>query len=151
MSRLRLADILCELVELGQERVQEVRQQLVYYRASVYKQETANLIDGRIDSLRLLSDLTSDDTLAESFRDYDAMRAEGAMAAAPGECSFSKRVTVLLAEVGDRLLEMHAECTTRSATPEGEATFADNVRKYRHQLLALCRHGSRHWTFFQSL
>lgn len=151
VSRMRLCDILCELIELGRERIQDVRQQLVYYRASVYKTETAALIDDRIDQLRLLSKLLNDDGLSETLRDYDAMRAVGSLGAAPGECSFSKRVTVLLASAGDRLERLDHQIGSRNASNDGDQSFAEVVRQHRTQLLALCRHGSRQWAFFQEL
>ena len=51
MSRLRHLDILVELIELCHERMSEVRQQLIYYRASVYKQETSTQIAGKVEQL----------------------------------------------------------------------------------------------------
>jgi hypothetical protein len=151
MSRLRLTDILCELVDLSHDRVTEIRQQLVYYRASVYKDETASYITVRIDQMRVLAELLADDPMLEAFKDYDAMATAGIMHFVPGECSFSTRVARLLAEVTPRLERMHQQIVTRGAEPEIESQFAATVRKHRTQLLALCREGTRQWAFFEAL
>ena len=151
MSRLRHTDILCELVELGQERTLELRQKLVYYRASVYKDETATAIVVRIDQLRLLANLLADDPLQEAFKDFDAMSKAGAMSSFPGECSFSKRVSSLLVAVTASLDHLHSESVSRGVQTANDVAFTDVVRQHRDALLALCRHGSRQWAFFQAL
>jgi hypothetical protein len=151
MSRLRLTDILCELVELSQDRVQEVRQQLVYYRASVYKAETLTQIMSKIDQMRLLSELLCDDALSEAFKDFDAMGHEGVLAVSHGECSFSTRVTRLLADAGLGLDRLRNQIVARGAAATDDQAFTEALRKHRTELLALCRQGSRQWAFFQSL
>lgn len=153
MSRLRHVDILVELIDLCRERMDEVRQQLVYYRASVYKGETAGVIGGQIDQLKVLGDLFGDEALLEAFSDFEAMAKAGAMLPVPGECSLSKRVTHLLATLDHhlgRVGQAVANKAHETATGDDPA-FADAVRKHRDQLLALCRHGSRQWAFFQAL
>ena len=150
MTRFRHTDILVELIELCQERMLEIRQQLTYYRASVYKAETANLINGKVEQMRLIGDLFGDLLLQETFDDYESMAKAGAMSVVPGECSFSKRVTLLLGALDGHMTRLSSQIQTRALTTN-EADFAETVRKHRNQLLALCRHGSRQWTFFESL
>lgn len=151
MSRLRHLDIFVELIELCHERMTEVRQQLVYYRASVYKAETSQLIAAKIDRLRLCAKLFGDLMVQEAFNDYDTLGTAGIMHLAPGECSFSRRVTGLLVSLDDHLVRLGHELLSRNVEPETEAAFASEVRAHRAELLGLCREGSRQWAFFQAL
>jgi hypothetical protein len=151
MSRFRQTDILIEMIELCQERMQEVRQQLSYYRASVYKAEMAGQIDEQIAELSVVGSLFRDEMLTEAFTDFDAMAKAGAMTTLPGECSFSKRVSILLAAVEGHLARLNTQAPTAAAVPADEVDFTNAVRLHRTQLLALCRQGSRQWTFFQAL
>jgi len=150
MTRFRQLDILVELVELCKERTTDIRQQLVYYRASVYKHEMASTITTRLSDLRLLSNMLSDDLVMEPFRDFD-MRAMNAEATcAPGECSFSHRVAILLSELEHQLHQMAQGLPGRTLDPEKEPTLDALVRKNQAQLVALCRHGSRQRRFFEA-
>jgi len=151
MSRQRPADIYLELVELCGEFAGEIRQQLSYYRASVYKQETAINLRSKIDQLRLLADLFGDETVSEPLHDYDAMAALGASVCAPGECSFSWRVSVLVNSLEKNLVQAHSRAAIHDAVLTLAQDFAQTVRRRRRELLALCRHGSRTWALFQNL
>lgn len=151
MPRVRHVDIIVELVDLCQERMDEVRQQMAYFRASVYKAEMAAQIKDRVESLRLIASLLADDGLSEAFRDYDAMKAAGAMAVVPGECSFSKRMMTLLGALDTPLFALGKKLAAKTVAPESELAFEETVRQHRLKLLELCRHGSRQWTFFQAL
>ena len=150
MSRFRHTDILLEMIDLCQERMTEVRQQLVYYRASVYKDETSRQIASNIDQLRLVGDIFGDVMLQEAFQDYDAMTKSGVLHHVPGECSFSIRMTVLLTTLDRQLARLNQQLLSRSL-PVSEEVLADAVIKHRNQLLARCRQGSRQWAFFEAL
>lgn len=150
MTRFRQLDILVELIELCKERSIDIRQQLVYYRASVYKHEMAATIKTRLSDLRLLSDMLGEELVMESFRDFD-MRATNAEAiCAPGECTFSHRVAILLAELDHHFHGLAQGLAGRSLDPEKEPPLDEVIRNNRAQLIALCRHGSRQRRFFES-
>lgn len=149
MSRLRHLDILVELIELCHERMGDVRQQLIYYRASVYKQETSTQIAGKVEQLRLVARLFGDLMVQEAFSDYETS-STGAINLAPGECPFSLRVTTLLLTLEHHMIRIGQETLSRNASPEIEAALTTAVKEHRTQLLALCREGSRQWAFFQS-
>jgi hypothetical protein len=152
MSRLRHVDILVEMNELCHDLMTEIRQQLAYYRASVYKDETAGVINKKVDQLRLVASLFGDELLLEPVRDYEAMAKAGAMSYVPGECSLSKRIGVLLTGVETQLARLSQELSSRgTALQLNDKDFARALQKHRQQLLALCRHGSRQWAFFQAL
>jgi len=144
-------DILIEMIDLCHERMSEVRQQLTYYRASVYKDEMAGPINDKVDQLRLVAGLFGDELLTEAFIDYDAMSCDGVLTYVPGECSFSRRVTVLLAALDQHLARLGRDIASRSLALLSDVEFTETVRQHRSELLALCRQGSRQWTFFQSL
>jgi hypothetical protein len=137
------------MIELCQDLMTEIRQQLAYYRASVYKDETRAAIDTRIDQLRLVAELFGDEGPGEAFKDYEAMAKAGAMHYVPGECSLSKRIGTLLASLDSDLSRLSAHHS--SGDPFSGKEFETAVRKHRSQLLAACRHGSRQWAFFQML
>lgn len=150
MSRFRHMDIIVEMIELCHERMDEMRQQLVYHRASVYKGETAAVITGQVEALRLLVALLKDDGLAEAFHDFDAL-ARCILAPVPGECSFAARVTSLMGALQGGLDRVARQVLSHAVPLEGETEFAQSVRDHRVQLLALCRQGSRQWAFFHTL
>lgn len=151
MARQRPTDIVVELVELAHDLMQDMRQQLSYYRASVYKGETAAVIAAKVEKLRVITLVVGDDALQEALRDYDAMTANGAMHCAPGECSLSHRLTTLLNTLEDQLSEVMARAQSRMYENESAQGLAQMVSSYRQEIISACRQGSRQWAFFQNL
>jgi hypothetical protein len=150
MTKFRQLDILVELIELCKERTTDIRQQLVYYRASVYKHEMATTIKTRLSDLRLLSDMLGDDLVLEPFRDFEIRAINAEANCAPGECSFSHRVAILLSELEHQFHKLGQGLSGRTPDPEKEPTLDALVRKNQAQLVALCRHGSRQRRFFET-
>ena len=144
MSRLRQSDIVCELVELCHEFMAEIRQQLLYYRASVYKDETAGTINRKVEQLSTIATLLGDDLVQEPLRDYEAMKNAGVADYVPGECSFSRRLTTLLGGLSEQLdrVGQRQSC---------DKDLTTTIQKQKNQIAAMCRHGSRQWAFFRSL
>jgi hypothetical protein len=151
MSRFRQSDVIVELIELCQERMDEIRQQLSYYRASVYKDEAASHIGGLITQLRLVGAVLNDDLLKEAFKDFDAVARRGIQNYIPGECSFSQRVTMLLSSMSEHLRRIHVANFSNHGDKTYALEFAKNLRKHRNELLQICRQGTRHWQFFQAI
>jgi hypothetical protein len=149
MSRYDRRDIVMELIELSRDVKAEIMQQLNYYRASVYKSETAAVVERKIEQLQLLADLIGDDELQDAFRDYEAMKKGGLQMATPGECLLSLR-TMNLMTATDRIF---ADLINRhpANTLQDTQQFSRNIQKHRRQLLSLCRQGSRQWSFFSTL
>lgn len=150
MSRFGHTDILLELVDLCREIAGEIEQQLTYYRASVYKNETATIVKKKVEHLRLVTQLIGHDMLTEVFSDHDAVAAAGALHYVPGECSFSARTTCLTQSMMQQL-DCLAQAATNTHANGAPTALAHNVQKHRSQLLSLCRHGSRQWSFFQTV
>lgn len=151
MSRFRHTDVIVELTELCHERMDEIRQQLSYYRASVYKDEPAANVETIIGQLRLVADILQDDQLKEAFKDFDAVARRGIENYIPGECSFSRRVTMLLTSLDEHLHRIHVAHFQNQSDKVFAQEFAKNLRKHRSDLLRICRHGTRHWAFFQAI
>ena len=150
MLHCRHQDILLELMELTHHRIDAVRCQLVYYRASAYKAEAAMVIHAKVTELRVLTQLFGNEAIHEAFTDYDAMVAHAATGQQPWECSLSHRLGFLLGA-----LDLHLSLLYKAATSRLLATdlvlLAETVRSQREALLALCTPHSRQWTFFQSV
>ena len=149
MTAFNRRDILFELTELLMELIQEIQQELVYYRASVYKSESAKTINKKISQLKLVGKLTGIDSIQESFCDYEATEINGNQRTVPGECSFSARVVTLLSELADQsqITLDQIQDTKDQSNPD----MARQVKRHRKQLLSICRQGSRHWSFFQTV
>ena len=150
MSRLRHTDIIMEMVDLCHDIIAEIRHQLTYYRASVYKDETAGHINDRVARLRMITTLIDDDLLKEPIRDFDAVAEGGIAYYVPGECTFSTRVTNLLTSFEDSLKTLPTKLAVKEIGDEG-ASFKRSVQDRRQELLAVCQHGSRQWSFFRAL
>ena len=144
MSRYDRRDIVMELIELSRDVKAEIMQQLNYYRASVYKNETAAVVECKIEQLQLVAELIGDDELSDAFRDYEAMKKGGLEMAPPGECLLSLRTMNLMTATD--LINRHP-----ANTPQDALQFSRNIQKHRRQLLSLCRQGSRQWAFFSTL
>ena len=95
MPKICHLDVVTELQELCGDIIGSIQHELRYYRASVYKQETAKHINRRVEQLRFIIDLVNDDQVSETIRDFDAEAAAGGMHYVPGECPFFGRVTAL--------------------------------------------------------
>ncbi len=150
MSRFYQLDIVIELSELCQDLMREIRQQLNYYRASVYKSETARHINYRVEKLRMVAKLMRDEVFIEAFRDFDAMKELGASACVAGECSFSTRTSRLL-QAFDKRCEFIVQQANNRNTEFISSTLMKDVQRHRRELLSMCRQGTRHWVFFQSM
>ena len=137
------ADIAFELLELCEALLVNIEQQLLYYRASVYKDETARTVDAEITKLQHILMILRDDELLEPLADYRALQAHQ-LELVPGECSFSRKVGILVAA-------LRAQLRCYRAVEHPEIDFSYQIRQNRQQLLALCRQGSRQWSFFRSL
>ena len=137
-------------MELTHHRIDAVRCQLVYYRASAYKEEAAMVIHAKITELRVLTQLFGNDAIHEAFTDYEAMAAHAATAQQPWECSLSHRLGFLLGALDLHLSLLYKAATSRLLATD-LAQLTEAVRGQREVLLGLCAPHSRQWTFFQSV
>lgn len=151
MSRFSHIDILVELTELCQEIMAEIAQQLIYYRASVYKQEMGQQLEPKLGQLRTVAEMIGDRMILEPFHDYDAMANANPMNYVPGECSLSVRVSCLLKGLEDQLGALNHRLHTQRDGFDAARDLPKTVQRRRKELMAICRQGSRHHLFFQTL
>ncbi len=152
MSRNRNFDIAVEMFELIDELCKELRQDLVYFRASVYKTEAAGAMGNKIEKLRFLADIFPDPALLDAFDDFDAEARDALAYYVPGECSYTARTTRLLSGLEAQMNELRATAArSRFDHMQGADNLTSRVRRCRSELLEICRHGSAHWNFFQGI
>jgi hypothetical protein len=151
MPQLDSIDIMSELVELFKDITKDIHLQLDYYRASVYKQETADTIKNKIDQLKLLAQILGNEGLQEAFLDFEATVINGNQKLIPGECFFSARVKNLLGDLSMIVAEVEKSTLKTTSCGAGKKEFSKSVQRHRRQLLSMCRQGSDHWSFFQYL
>jgi hypothetical protein len=149
MARYDYRDVVLELVELCREQKTEILQQLTYYRASVYKTETAQQIERKVEQMRLVCSLIGHAELSDAFQDYNVMRTHGHQWIVPGECPMSARVMNLVQSTEKIFETLANELPSRSL--HDPLSFQKTLQKHRKDLLAMCRHGSRQWSFFNTL
>ena len=138
-----------ELVGLCREIGVELRQELVYYRASVYKEEAAAAIHLKIGKLRGICELFCEEHLLEPFSDFAAKGQSGQKMPRYGECFFSTRVVALIDDLYIGLEGYLA--SLREGKKDSVTDLTEGVAGQRNTILSLCQHGSRYWDFFTSL
>ncbi|MEZ4741731.1 MAG: hypothetical protein R3B45_04675 [Bdellovibrionota bacterium] len=151
MANISNIDIIVELMELAVELMGEVRQQLSYFRASVYKEETAELVRAKIEKLRFVINLFPGELMYEPFHDYDAELNNPALQYIPGECSFTSRVSRLLDNIQQQMAHEKQSSSKSNAkiNDPNHEFFLRKIRDQRLKIMSICRHGSRQWSFFQ--
>jgi hypothetical protein len=115
----------------------------------VYKGETADQITTKLSQIERVSKIFGDEHLVDSFSDYSALEEANGQNCAPGECSFTRRVTTLLHALELHLARIYRGLMTHSFTREA-AILTEALKEARSDVLALCHSGSRQWSFFQS-
>lgn len=151
MLRFDRIDIILELLELSQELHADIIQQLNYYRASVYKGETAKIIDQKIDQLKTITSLINDEDSLDFFNDFEATKQHGNVAIAPGECLFTRRVTQLLNHLAESNLCLKNAINDQQLRERIDPSFTKRVKQQKRKLLQICKQGSRRWSFFQTV
>ena len=151
MARINFIDVLSELVELSTEIMREIRHQLFYYNASVYKNDLAYNIKRKVENLRLVIYLMGQEELREYFLDHDAMLENGCFQAAPGECAFHARTNLLIIGLDAAVKDFDATLKSKYRARFDTTEFSQLLKRHRRDLLAICKNGSRHKAFFQMI
>lgn len=149
MPRYDRSDILMELIELCRDIKSDILQQLNYYRASVYKNETGQQIESRIAQMQTIAELCGNELLLDAFHDYEEMKKDGLRFAVPGECLLSHRVAHLF-QATDCIFEEILE-SLHQQNQQDSLQLTRNIQRHRRQLLSMCKMGTRQWAFFNAL
>lgn len=137
-------DVVSEVLDLCRDLISQLRGQLEYYRASVYKDEMLAQIDKRISELGFLLELLPFEESQEVWADYVAVCRHAAQFSSPGFCSYTQRVTQFLDQVEKAITAIYQH---------GMETEWDEqaLKKNKNRLASLCLYGSQKWQFFYNL
>lgn len=138
-----LADAITEVLELCEALLVNIEQQLLYYRASVYKDEAVDTANGEITKLQNVLEMFNNSELLEPLADYRALQLND-LKLAPGECSFSKKITMLVTATR---MQLHKYRDGAHAN----AGVIRQIQQKSNKLMSLCHQGSHQWNFFRSL
>ena len=100
-----------EVIEAALDLLDEINQELCYYRASVYKTESAIIINAKIKKLESVCLFIKNDELIDYFSDFRATIPSGNSTISPGECTFSLRVGKLMTSLRESINDMRSVCS----------------------------------------
>ncbi len=147
MKTYRSIETVYELIDLASEIILNIKQQLAYYKVSVYKNEEASKINDNVEELRQIVDVIQDDRMQEAFMDYEAT-AEHYEINPSGESCFYVR-TLKLVSVMDEILRNYNISCMKDETEELNMSQALNYQNKRKSLLSRYRRPPR--SFFQDI
>lgn len=140
-------DIISELADLCFDQCETIRHQLIYYRASVYKKETAQQIKQKIHELKGVVNLFGQEHIDDLFLDFEASLMVSHRPTGNGESYFASCVNTLTTSLVQNIKQhlRHINSATKSRD------LTKRIGKQRRKILKLCQQGSRQWDFFQSI
>lgn len=164
MLRLKYGDAIVEMTELAADILADIRQQAVYYRASVYKDETIKLINRKVDNLALIVRILKDSDLNECIADFrcgagspmeqngttDSPQYSSSSANQPIDCQLTVRVMRFLIDA-EQALDKIRQLSRKNACQNETRQLVKNIVRNRRELAGMTRHGSKAWSFLQSI
>lgn len=102
MKAYRSMEMVYELIDLAGDIVLSTKQQLAYYKVSVYKNEEAEKIKESIADLQGIVDVIQNEDMKEAFLDYEAT-AKNHLISPSGESCFYVRTLKLITTISDIL------------------------------------------------
>jgi hypothetical protein len=148
--RFSYRDLLIELIDSCFDYVREVRSQLNFYKASVYKEEIARNIKKKTGSLRVLCCEFNSSDLEDFFDEFDSLAKLGGNAKSVVSSSLPERTVRLLQQVEPQLKEIKHGLTT-ARTNKDAPHVVRNLRRKKRILMSACRRGSRPWSLLNLL
>lgn len=156
MSRLKYSDAIVELSELATDLLADIRQQAAYYRASVYKAETLQSINRRMDCLAIIVRILKSAELGECIADFRATAPDAQKlkeTAGDGQfadCQLTIRVARFLVDA-ESALDKIKKSARKNACQIETKQLVKGILRNRKELAAMSRHGSRSWAFLQTI
>lgn len=151
MQRFDKYDIVMEFVELYGEIKDDIIQQLNYYKASVYKSETAKMINSKINQLKTLVELINETEALDLFNDFEETKSNGNIKIEQGECLLTLRVMNLLIQLDKNFDALAATLQNDTYKGGDSPDFTKQIQRNKRKVLSLCKHGTRQWSFFRTL
>lgn len=150
MSNLQYIDAHLELTDLARELLIEIRGELRYYRASVYKDESSIKINDKLNEVHFLLTILNDEMSLEAYYDYEATKERAHLDYIPGECPFSARVTNFVTNLDLALDEIQGRLAKSSNEPESQHIIT-GLRKHKKQILKMCQKTRKQWPIIQKI
>lgn len=150
MNYLRQLDMLVEMLDLCQQLISELRHQLSYFKASVYKHEAQESLNSKIQILGILVGIIGDEVAKELWDDFcsDDLSAN---CSPPGECSFSLKLGILLGGLDDALKGFYHQINLKASALESQEKIVESIRINKGKILTVCRSGSKQYSIFQEI
>ncbi len=125
-----------EFLEVITDFVADLKQQLSYYRASVYKAEAVHLIEGRINDIYPIMQLVNVEEFLDTLADYQALKDAAmrgdfsGMVLSPGDCSVSFRVSKLISQL-DLLIKQTQQDFSTQLMSRLEKSLSHNKQEFQ--------------------
>jgi hypothetical protein len=147
MNYLRQLDMLVEMLDLCQQLIAELRHQLSYFKASVYKHEAQENIDSKIQILGILIGIIGDEVSKDLWEDFCSSKLNS-NCSPPGECSFSLKVGILLGGLDEALNCFYNQITLKATEFESPEKIAESIRVNKSKILTVCNKNSKQYSIF---
>ena len=151
MAKNQYMDVVSELVESCVEYTFDIKQQLRFYGASVYKHEIVHAVNKKIKNIQTILEFLRDKNTLASIKKYscdNVVNGNQKVSATSG--SFEVKVETLVKEIIIGLDSFVEEVNTNSSFFAGR-DFRREMRYQRKKLSSACRRGSRTRQLIQSI
>jgi hypothetical protein len=149
-SRFLTREIVWELVEFSKDILQDIQSQLIYYKAVTEKEHVGTKLTRLFSQFKSLSQIINHSALIELVDDCEyLLAATDSYVVSPGETSQSVALMHLSRSAMPLLQTIQSMCV-RQNNPVDQAML-NALRQHKHELLRVCRHGTRSWELLRSL
>ncbi len=148
--RFSYRDLQVELIDSSFDYIREIRSQLNFYKASVYKDEISRNIKRKTGNLRVLCGEFNCETLNEFFDEFDSLALLVGNAKSHVSASLPERTTRLLSQLEPRLKEIKHGLAVATSRKDS-SNMVRNLRRKKRILMSACRRGSRPWSLLNLL
>ena len=147
MKAYRSMEMVYELIDLASDIVLNTKQQLAYYKVSVYKNEEAEKIKESITDLQGIIDVIQNEDMKEAFLDYEAT-AQSHLISPSGESCFYVRTLKLINTISD-ILNSYSLKLKGSSDQDLNLSSALSFQQKKKSLLS--RYRRRSGSFIQDI
>jgi len=148
--RFSYRDLLIELIDSCFGYIREIRSQLNFYQASVYKEEISRNIKKKTGNLRVLCCEFNSQQLEDFFDEFDVLASLGGNAKTHVSASLPERTVRLLQQIEPELKEIKHSLSAARSRRDSPNTVR-NLKRKKRILMSACRRGSRPWSLLNLL
>ena len=151
MNDLRQLDILVEILELCQHLIAELRHQLLYFKASVYKNEAQALLDEKLGVLGILIEILGDENSSDLWTAFSSKEPLFSAHTPPGECSFSIKLALLLGGLDEALQKFYSQINLKAEALASPEKITESLRLNKRKILTLCSEQDRKYAIIEGI